>query len=786
MRRGAIASTSSTHHSSADTLSTALSRAIFSLASAPLAKPSPPYRSNRAIYLGCLLALLTASLQLHAATAATMTTLTISPGTAVSVGTVVTLTATVTNPAGVTRGTVIFCDPSAATCIPGAGLYGTAQLTNSGTAMLRTRFGVGAHNIVAVFRPTKKNSKSISPPSVVNATPAVIYSSVTALSAFGDLGDYTLTGSVSAFGSQPLDGSISLNYLTGSHSQITSAPLSNETIQLSQATPYSVGIQPLPIVVGDLNGDGLLDLMIANENDNDVSVMLGNPDGTFQPQRTFAVGQTPESIAVGDFNNDGILDLAVANTLSNTVSILLGNGDGSFRPQTTIPAGRGPTSVVTEDFNSDGNLDLVVVNTADANLSVSLGKGDGTFQSPMNYATGNSPTSAMVGDFNGDGSPDLVVANTKDNTISLLISNNDGTFQSERTVATGIGPYSIAIGDFNGDGDLDLATTNRNGNTVSVILGNGNGTLQNQLTYATGIAPDSIVVGDFNGDGKSDLAIANQLASAILIMIGDGDGTFQPLTTYQTGFIAQSLAVGDFNGDGIIDLASTDLESMNVQLGRQTATYNVTGVSVLGSGPEPVVANYPGDGTRSASQSAPVLLDAALGSPEVFLTSVPNPSSYGVLVTLSSTVTGANGTPPTGTVTFKDGTTILGSGTMAGGTATIAINSLSLGLHIITAIYSGDSNYASATSLPMSQTVNKSQAAITLTSSVNPSTYGNALTFTATLPAEATGSITFLDGNTPIGSGILNTSGVATMSIATLSAGSHTITAVYSGDSHFQ
>jgi hypothetical protein len=153
-------------------------------------------------------------------------------------------------------------------------------------------------------------------------------------------------------------------------------------------------------------------------------VLLGNGDGTFQAARNFAAGIYPESVAVGDFNGDGTLDLAVANnTVSGTVSVLLGNGDGTFQDARNYATGNGPDSVAVGDFNGDGTLDLAVAGAG--GVRVMLGNGDGTFQTTnFGYLAGGLPTSVAVGDFNGDGAPDLAVANYSSNDVSFLPNDN--------------------------------------------------------------------------------------------------------------------------------------------------------------------------------------------------------------------------------------------------------------------------------------------------------------------------------------------------------------------------
>jgi FG-GAP-like repeat/FG-GAP repeat len=189
---------------------------------------------------------------------------------------------------------------------------------------------------------------------------------------------------------------------------------------------------------------------------------------TFAPAVTYGAGGTPVSVAVGDFNGDSKPDLATAN-LGN-VSVLLGQGDGTFQGAVNYGAGDGPRSVAVGDFNADGKQDLATANGDDNTVSVLLGKGDGSFHSAVSFGTGVVPLSVAVGDFNGDGRQDLATANGDDDTVSLLLGNGDGSFQSAVSFSTGDGPGSVAVGDFNGDGGQDLATTNRDSSNVSVLM----------------------------------------------------------------------------------------------------------------------------------------------------------------------------------------------------------------------------------------------------------------------------------------------------------------------------
>lgn len=221
-----------------------------------------------------------------------------------------------------------------------------------------------------------------------------------------------------------------------SGSDATSVLLGNGdgTFQPSIATPMTIGL----FALGDVNGDGMLDIASTYYPDNTgpVYVALGNGDGTFQAQSAVATGfDHPYATAAADVNGDGSLDLVVANTGQyaggNTVSILLGNGDGTFQQRTDYGTGVSPFDVAVADLNGDGKLDLATANADSNSASVLLGNGDGTFQAQATYATGSYPFAISVGDLDGNGIPDLAMTNYQNNSVSVLKGNGDGTFQAQ-------------------------------------------------------------------------------------------------------------------------------------------------------------------------------------------------------------------------------------------------------------------------------------------------------------------------------------------------------------------
>ncbi len=355
-----------------------------------------------------------------------------------------------------------------------------------------------------------------------------------------------------------------------------------QTGQFMEAPQYPVGISPLAAAVGDLNGDGKLDVVVTNKVDETISVLINKGDGTFKPQAVVDVGDVPAAVAVADLNADGYLDVVVVLPVLNEspgshVSVLLGRGDGTFQHYVlynTLSA-MAPQSVAVGDLNGDGKPDLVVTNTGPdlapgSTISVLINNGSGGFPTHVEYTTGFAPLAVTIADFNGDHKMDLAVANgcgldltcaaSSGGTVSVLMGNGNGTFQNQTSFQVGYRPDAIVAADFNGDKKLDLAIGNFNGNNVSILMGQGNGSFNTQVQYPTAIwEPYGIVAADFNHDGKVDLAVSTSGSTAVSILPGKGDGTFQAHQDYWAGNGAGIAASGDFNGDTYIDLAVPDL-----------------------------------------------------------------------------------------------------------------------------------------------------------------------------------------------------------------------------------
>ncbi|HEU5340294.1 beta strand repeat-containing protein [Edaphobacter sp.] len=476
------------------------------------------------------------------------------------------------------------------------------------------------------------------------------------------------------------------------------------------------------------------------------------------------VGNGPDGVAAGDFNGDGLIDLAVLNGNKKTISILIGDGAGGFTASgTTYATGNSPVAIVATDFNGDGKLDLAVANSADGTISILLGNGDGTFKNQAVYTlpnlllVGTTPTALAVGDFNGDGIPDIAVAGSiLVGTVDIMQGDGTGAFSAPflLSAAVGNGPSSIVVGDFNGDGKLDFAVTNKSSNSISVMLGGGNGTTFNQATgspISTGssTSPAALVAADLNGDGKRDLAVVESGKNRIDIFKGKGDGTFtlQP-SSLATGSSPTSIVSGDFNSDGKIDLAAgnTISKTLGMFLGNGDLTFQSQ--TTAGVGSNPIVgasADFNGDGTSDL-----VVANNGSSTVNIFLNEMTDTASA-----------------------LLSGVSVPGGGT-----------------HNVDSVYAGDTNFSASTSNTVALTGTNIPTSTLLNASTTTPYYSQQVVFTATIvPALVgslvpTGSVSLKDGATVIGV-TTPSSGVATFNISTLSIGTHTLTAVFAGDTNY-
>ncbi len=384
---------------------------------------------------------------------------------------------------------------------------------------------------------------------------------------------------------------------------------------------------PSPVVavaLGDLNGDGRLDVATVGDQRNAISILLGNGDGTFGAVQDVATVTQPTGIAVVDVNRDGHLDLVAVG--GSMVWVALGNGNGSFGTPQSYPAATEPWAIAAADLDGDGRPDLAVANRADQSVSLFLGTAAGTFQPRTDLPVGGNPVSIAIADVNGDGRldiatgsatvasallgqgggafaahrdfsspgsaiavadldgdrvPDLALAggcslNGGSSVLAIVHGHGNGDFGTHRSFSIGGDPTVVALADLNGDHRLDVVTDNYDIGAVDVLLGGGDGTFGPERDWGAYGCPFSIALGDVNGDGKLDMAVGNGCSTEEMpVRLGNGDGTFGDATVYPTDVNMMFVAMGDLNGDGKLDLvtASTNYGSVLVMLGNGDGTF---------------------------------------------------------------------------------------------------------------------------------------------------------------------------------------------------------------------
>ncbi|CAM4793640.1 unnamed protein product [Rotaria magnacalcarata] len=361
----------------------------------------------------------------------------------------------------------------------------------------------------------------------------------------------------------------------------------NETFTDQVTNSTGIFSFPSSVVIGDFNNDNRSDIAITNYNAHYVSVFLTAPYSSFRRHITYSTctDSGPYCVAVGDFNNDRLLDIGVANFQDNSVGIFLGFGDETFNCITkysTDPYSY-PMSVAIEDFNCDSRLDIAVVTCYDSNVWIFLGFGNGTFFFQLKCFTGVNSVlySMVVGDFNNNNRLDIVVPNYGNNNIGVFLGYANETFAQQITYSTGAGcdRYCLTVSDFNNDNRLDIAVVNYHDNFIGMLEGFGDGTFGNKMIYPTETdsLSRSLVVADFNDDKLLDLVVANSDTSTVGVFFGYCCDPFRNQSTNDTGNNSHpsSVAVGNLNNynQSDIGVANYGTNNIGILLGYRNGTF---------------------------------------------------------------------------------------------------------------------------------------------------------------------------------------------------------------------
>ncbi|HEY6269889.1 MAG TPA: Ig-like domain repeat protein [Candidatus Acidoferrum sp.] len=575
-------------------------------------------------------------------------------------------------------------------------------------------------------------------------------------------------------------------------------------------TALTTGNIPYALAAADLNSDGVIDLVVANQSSNNLTILMGNGDGTFTPATASpATGNAPSAIAIGDFNGDGNLDLAVTNSTDNTVSILLNQNCTSlpvalcsFAPAPTSPAvGLRPAAISIADMNADGFLDLVVANSSDNSVSILLGDGTGAFhavvpQGQPDFSTGAAPQAVVLGDFNQDGRLDIVSSNASGSytylrqaavaQLVLTTNNPQSSYGQLVTLTANVNPP------FGQPTPTGTATFFDETTPLGAVSLNS---YQARFDYPGLNAGSHQITAVYSGDSNFVSVTSNAVSETV---------TQAQTTTTLTSNVNTVSFVQPFTLTATIHFQNLGTATGTVTFFDTSAGYASIGsatpvnnavqltLSKLTPGAHAIVATYQGDSNFMGSNSPTYTENIIQASTTVTVASSPNPISLGQTTTLTATIQPGAGNTATGAVIFLDNTVPLGSANVSNNSASFAVSSLSVGTHAITAQYTGDTNFSGSTSTPIPETVNQGSVSIAVSSSSNPSNYGQAVTLTASvqpiLVATApTGTVTFMDGGANLGI-VLLSNGVAQFTVSTLSVGNglHLISAKYNGDSNFQ
>jgi hypothetical protein len=337
--------------------------------------------------------------------------------------------------------------------------------------------------------------------------------------------------------------------------------------------------------VGDINGDGLLDIVMGTGSNTLVTFRnLGG--GTFAAPVSIATVADPSQVVLADVDNDGDLDAVVPGFTAGGVAVHRNVG-GVLGASTLLPTGSNARSSALVDVNGDGYLDILTVNRGSSSVSLNLNNAGASFAAATNLGNvSGSAYSMAAADLNGDGKMDFVTANYTAGNLSVRMGNGNGTFTAIADVPMTGTPFGLALGDLNGDNIPDIVTLDRFGTSAFVALGVGDGTFGTYASVAVGTQPLDVQLGDLDADGDLDIVVTNYGSSTLNVCSNSGTGTFTTGTPYTTASGPFGTALGDLDANGSLDIvnASYGSTTVNVLLNQQLPDLTVSTVANISAG----------------------------------------------------------------------------------------------------------------------------------------------------------------------------------------------------------
>jgi hypothetical protein len=384
-------------------------------------------------------------------------------------------------------------------------------------------------------------------------------------------------------------------------------------------SPFSVGGAPNGLAVGDLTGEGDLDIVVTDRMSGTLVALINDGLGSFFVSLSFPTGGNPHAVVLADVDGDGDLDALVGARATGEVVLLENNAGISFFPATPVYTAPDPIGLASADVDADGDLDLAVLSATAQEVRVLANDGSGAYSLLATVPVGVQPFNVRFADLDGNGTPDLLIPSAGDDAVTVALNAGAGAFGTPVNLPVGDGPVDAVALDFDRDGRLDLVTSDLISQTVTLLQArpdgpdcdasgvpdacelagddcNGNGVLDVcEKAGGRGFAPplrtpassfgEAIAGGDFDEDGHGDALVA--VDGGVRFLRGQEDGALVETSSYATGSGARSVLTVDLDADDHLDVVVANRFDDTVSILRGSGSGAVTGSSLHSTVPDP-------------------------------------------------------------------------------------------------------------------------------------------------------------------------------------------------------